>query len=83
MDRYAHTVMGELFEALTALPDLDAAPAERTRQRATGTFGKAPDGAGAYRNDVDALTTIPICAGAARGSAVGWCRTDGTKNKRP
>ena len=41
MDRYSHTVMGDLSDALTALPDLDHPPAEQTRQRATGTFDAA------------------------------------------
>ncbi len=41
MDRYSHTVMGELSDALTALPDLDAGKPETTQQRATGTFDAA------------------------------------------
>ena len=39
MDRYSHTVIGELSDALTALPNLDGTSPEQTRQRATGTHG--------------------------------------------
>jgi len=37
MDRYSHTVLGELSDALSALPELSAATPEREQQRATGT----------------------------------------------
>ena len=39
MDRYSHTVMGELSEALEKLPALGGARPERERQAATGTDG--------------------------------------------
>jgi integrase/recombinase XerD len=41
MDRYSHTVMGELSDALATLPDLDADRTDSSQQRATGTDGKA------------------------------------------
>jgi len=37
MDRYSHTVIGELAEALDMLPGLAAVHADSTQQRATGT----------------------------------------------
>ncbi len=42
MDRYSHTVVGELSEALDALPELSPGMSERERQRATGTCDIAP-----------------------------------------
>ncbi len=39
MDRYSHTVLGELSDALSALPELDATPFEQESVRATGTCG--------------------------------------------
>ncbi|MHC4092618.1 MAG: tyrosine-type recombinase/integrase [Planctomycetota bacterium] len=44
MDRYTHTVLGELSAALTALPDLSGAARERGERRATGTY----DGRGEF-----------------------------------
>ena len=41
MDRYTHTVLGDLSDALTSLPDLRSDPSRETQQRATGTHGKA------------------------------------------
>lgn len=41
MDRYSHTVLGDLHDALDVLPDLRANPAQEARQRATGTHGRA------------------------------------------
>jgi len=41
MDRYSHTVMGELQDALRALPGLDSVPPEITRQRAARRGGGA------------------------------------------
>ncbi len=43
MDRYSHTVIGELSEALTALPMFDNEENEATPKRATGTFGSAAE----------------------------------------
>jgi len=44
MDRYSHTAVGDLSDALTVLPDSGKpAPAETTQQRATGTLGRAPE----------------------------------------
>jgi len=51
MDRYTHTVLGDLSDALAALPDLQTDPAERTQQKATGTDGKASG---------DSVTPTPI-----------------------
>jgi len=39
MDRYTHTVMGELADGLTALPDLTPAHPQSEQQKATGTDG--------------------------------------------
>jgi len=38
MDRYTHTVLGDLAGGLDALPDLDAAASDREALRATGTY---------------------------------------------
>ncbi len=40
MDRYTHSVMGDLHSALDALPDLDSGSGRKTCQRATGTLGR-------------------------------------------
>ncbi len=42
MDRYSHTVIGELWDGLAVLPDLSPIKPERERQRATGTRDIAP-----------------------------------------
>ena len=44
MDRYSHTVLGELSDALSALPELSAGDSQLERQRATGTCGDRPIG---------------------------------------
>ncbi len=41
MDRYSHTVIGELSAELDALPDLPGSEPDRQEQRATGTEGKS------------------------------------------
>lgn len=42
MDRYTHTVLGDLSEALASLPDFAGSdPTRETQQRATGTHGRA------------------------------------------
>lgn len=42
MDRFTHTVLGDLSEALTSLPDFAGSdPTRETQQRATGTHGRA------------------------------------------
>ena len=48
MDRYSHTVLGDLSHALSALPVLSATTPERERQRATGTCDIGPN-------------SLPIC----------------------
>jgi hypothetical protein len=48
MDRYSHTVLGELSDALLALPELSATSVEPERERATGTYDTGPD-------------SLPIC----------------------
>jgi len=46
MERYSHTVLGDLHDALSVLPDLDADPGQRTPQRAVvgidGPSGEPP-----------------------------------------
>lgn len=43
MDRYTHTVLGDLASALDVLPVLGSPEPQRQEQRATGTDGKAAD----------------------------------------
>ena len=42
MDRYSHTVIGELSDGLAALPELGCGEPDREQQRATGTCDIAP-----------------------------------------
>ncbi len=42
MDRYSHTVIGDLADGLNALPELSPGKPERERQRMTGTCDIAP-----------------------------------------
>ncbi len=42
MDRYSHTVLPDLSDALAALPDLTPQPKQPDQQRATGTAGAEP-----------------------------------------
>ncbi len=63
LSRYSHTVIGDLSEALTALPDISAPPAERATHRATGTMGAArPEHRGA-----SAARAAPPSKPASRG----------------
>ena len=51
MDRYTHTVLDDLSDALTALPDLDDVSAHTTQQRATGTLdGRSGERSGPERS---------------------------------
>jgi hypothetical protein len=43
MDRYSHTVLGELSDALSALPELTTTGRERESEKATGTYDSGPN----------------------------------------
>ncbi len=75
MDRYTHTLHGDLSDSLNVLPDLDTDPRQRTRQRATGTLGGAsgnavateragranPDGRGVERQNACRSACLSAC----------------------
>ena len=57
MDRYSHTVTGELVDGLDALPTLDRTNPTHERQRATGTCDNRPE-ASATRSAIQ--SAIPV-----------------------
>lgn len=56
MDRYSHTVIGDLADGLDALPDLSPNKPDRERQRMTGTCDIAPK-----RLPTCLPKSLPIC----------------------
>ena len=90
MDRYSHTVLGDLAAALEQLPDLGTDPSEKMRQRATGTLGKDAEGrpersrGGDRRNPEKKLGVLlgVLLGGTASGTVRKESSPDGESGER-
>ncbi len=86
MDRYTHTVVGELSDALAALPELDAADPNADRLRATGTDEKSMVSSMAFHMAERGASTLSPSASArieAGESAEGRGYTERQENGIP
>ena len=97
MSRYSHVLVGQESDAVAALPDLSAPPAEAAARTGTDDALAVPDAPGRHRKPADTSTRLPDRADAAgaaekpdparwrfRAVSVGRNGTErGAKNVRP